>query len=255
MFMTPQQNGGQQGGFGGGGFGQQPNNFSFQQQQPFNPQMFGAMQQQMGAMRGGQRQMIRQQAGGMPPPRVMRRQQAGMGQQQQPTDFGFRQGPMPSDVGGFGGMVSQGMSQMGYAQPATPSPFGGNIAGTAPTAGGLAGAYLQQGIAPALQQMQQMYNSPSIAADIASLSGPQVQQPMYSPAPVQQPMYSPAPPPAPVYAPPPAAAPPPQAAPAPNAAYEAFRSANPPKVSAANQKFYKEAEKMMAKATKKAAKK
>jgi hypothetical protein len=136
MFMTPQQNGGQQ-----GGFGQQPNNFSFQQP-------FGGGGHTMGGGFSNQPMFDPQMYGAM---------------QQQMGAFGGQPGQ------GFGGGFMQGFGQQGYAQPGNFSAFGNNFAGTAPRAGGLMGAYMQQGIAPALQQMQQMYNSPSIAQDIASL--------------------------------------------------------------------------------------
>jgi hypothetical protein len=132
----------------------------------------------------------------------------------------LQQLPAARASGAYNGWADQGLAQMGYAQPNAVR-YGSNIAGSGPMAGGLAGAYLQQGIAPALDEMQSMYGQAgqNIGDSIAALA-PVTATPV-APAPAPTPMVSSPAPVAPVPAP---VAP----APAPQSAYELFRSLNAP---------------------------
>jgi hypothetical protein len=113
------------------------------------------------------------------------------------NNFTFNYQNQPQLPAGTQQAMQGRMQEMRYAQPNAVR-YGSNIAGTGPMAGGLAGAYLQQGIAPALDEMQSMYGQAgqNIGESIAALA-PVTATPV-APAPAPTPTVSSAPAPAPV---------------------------------------------------------
>ena len=153
------------------------------QQQPQNS-LFGGGGFSQSQPSGGQSSFMGQPSGGFYGPTGA-------------NNFTFNYQNQPQLPAGTQQAMQSRMQEMRYAQPNAVS-YGSNIAGTGPMAGGLAGAYLQQGIAPALDEMQSMYGQAgqNIGDSIAALA-PVTATPV-APTPAPTPMVSSAPAPAPV---------------------------------------------------------